>query len=136
MQELSQTSDDSIFAGGRVVYSLLKYNMGNARNFLVLLIIESIISFLAPFLPHLLFSSRKIQNFSPSDSAKTFEKPVNRKAGVRFYPRQAMDLVRRGPAPEHLDESQKRELIQAYLDVKNYLKFITYLFLISCLVLS
>ena len=59
----------------------------------------------------------KIQRYSPTDSAKTFEKPVNRKAGIKFYPKQVLDLVRLGTQlPEPLSQS-KRQLIEAYIDV-------------------
>ena len=60
----------------------------------------------------------KVQNYSTTgDSAKVFEKPVNRKAGVRFQPRQALEVVRREPLPPVTMDSQRRELVQAYLDV-------------------
>jgi len=59
----------------------------------------------------------KIQRYSPTDSAKTFEKPVTRKAGVKFHPKQVLDLVRLGTQlPEPIAQS-KRQLLEAYLDV-------------------
>jgi len=63
------------------------------------------------------FVCSKIQRYSPTDSAKTFEKPVNRKAGVKFYPKQVLDLVRLGTQlPEPIAQS-KHQLLEAYVDV-------------------
>jgi cohesin loading factor subunit SCC2 len=65
--------------------------------------------------------SSKIQRYSPTDSAKAFEKPVNRKIGVRFNPKQALDIVRsdvvRRSAELEPSEQEKRALIESYLDV-------------------
>jgi len=59
----------------------------------------------------------KIQRYSPTDSAKTFEKPVSRKAGLKFHPKQVLDLVQLGTQlPEPIAQS-KRQLIEAYIDV-------------------
>jgi len=59
----------------------------------------------------------KIQRYSPTDSAKTFEKPVSRKAGVKFHPKQVLDLMRLGTQlPEPIAQS-KHQLIEAYIDV-------------------
>jgi len=59
----------------------------------------------------------KIQRYSPTDSAKTFEKPVSRKAGVKFHPKQVLDLVLLGTQlPEPIAQS-KRQLLEAYIDV-------------------
>ena len=64
----------------------------------------------------------KIQRYSPTDSAKTFEKPLNRKNGVRFNPKQALDIVRSGVLRragnnDVPSEQDKRDLIESYLDV-------------------
>ena len=74
-----------------------------------------------------MFVCSKIQRYSPTDSAKTFEKPVSRKTGVKFYPKQVLDLVRLGTQlPEPLAQS-KRHLVEAYIDVSD---------LVSCTVIS
>jgi len=66
----------------------------------------------------------KIQRYSPTDSAKTFEKPVSRKAGVKFHPKQVLDLVRLGTQlPEPISQS-KRQLLEAYIDVSQHVQYI------------
>jgi cohesin loading factor subunit SCC2 len=64
------------------------------------------------------FTDSKIQRYSPSDSAKTFEKPLNRKNGIRFHPKQALDIVQSGSEPPECTDDSKRQLINAYLDFK------------------
>jgi len=59
----------------------------------------------------------KIQRYSPTDSAKTFEKPVNRKSGVKFDPKQVLELARLGTHLPGPIEQNKRQLIEAYIDV-------------------
>jgi len=64
-----------------------------------------------------LFACSKIQRYSPTDSAKTFEKPVSRKVGVKFHPKQVLDLVQLGmQLPEPITQT-KRQLLEAYMDV-------------------
>jgi len=62
----------------------------------------------------------KIQRYSPTDSAKTFEKPVNRKAGVKFHPKQVLDLVRLGTQLPEPHTQIKRQLLEAYIDVSEH----------------
>jgi cohesin loading factor subunit SCC2 len=63
------------------------------------------------------FTDNKIQRYSLTDT-KTFDKPVNRKNGVKFNPKQALELVRHGPLSTELDEDGRRELLQQFLDFK------------------
>jgi len=71
-----------------------------------------------------LFICSKIQRYSPTDSAKTFEKPVSRKAGVKFYPKQVLDLVQLGmQLPEPITQT-KRQLLEAYMDVSEHVQSI------------
>ncbi|KAL0182905.1 hypothetical protein M9458_022280, partial [Cirrhinus mrigala] len=39
------------------------------------------------------FSDSKIQKYSPTESAKVYDKAVNRKANVHFNPRQTLDYL-------------------------------------------
>jgi len=72
----------------------------------------------------------KIQRYSPTDSAKTFEKPVSRKSGLKFHPKQVLDLVQLGTQlPEPIARS-KRQLIEAYIDVSQHLCYM--LILLHC----
>merc|ERR1712002_882307 len=56
--------------------------------------------------------------YSPSDGAKIFDKPLNRKPNVRFEPRQVFDIIRKGPLKVDMSDEEKRVLIEAYLDFK------------------
>ena len=54
---------------------------------------------------------------SPTEQAKVWDKPLNRKAKMNFNPSQTMDLVREGTQDLPQDDDTKTKLIQGYLDV-------------------
>ncbi|XP_069483246.1 nipped-B-like protein isoform X4 [Ambystoma mexicanum] len=64
------------------------------------------------------FSDSKIQKYSPSESAKVYDKTINRKAGVHFEPKQTMDFLRSDMAHTELDDTMKRIIAKQYLDFK------------------
>ena len=67
-------------------------------------------------LQYFLFS--KISQYSPTDSAKTYEKPCSRKNNNKFDPLLVLNMIKEG-APESLeDESYKKKIVQEYLDVR------------------
>ncbi|KAK2153587.1 hypothetical protein NP493_2289g00008 [Ridgeia piscesae] len=64
------------------------------------------------------FTDSKIHRYSPTEQAKVWDKPLNRKAKMTFNPSQAMDLVREGTHDLPQDDDTKTKLIQGYLDFK------------------
>lgn len=59
----------------------------------------------------------KIQKYSPTESAKVYDKAVNRKNTVHFYPRQTLDFIANNMAHASLTNDVKRHIVRQYLDV-------------------
>ncbi|KAM9510027.1 nipped-B-like protein isoform 2-T3 [Guaruba guarouba] len=64
------------------------------------------------------FSDSKIQKYSPSESAKVYDKAINRKTGVHFYPKQTLDFLQSDMANSKITEEVKRSIVKQYLDFK------------------
>ncbi|XP_020651344.3 nipped-B-like protein isoform X3 [Pogona vitticeps] len=64
------------------------------------------------------FSDSKIQKYSPSESAKVYDKAINRKTGIHFHPKQTLDFLRSDMANSKLTEEVKRSIVKQYLDFK------------------
>ncbi|XP_036454156.1 nipped-B-like protein A [Colossoma macropomum] len=64
------------------------------------------------------FSDGKIQKYSPSESAKVYDKAVNRKSNVHFSPRQTIDFLSNSDVRSELTEQLKRKIVKQYLDFK------------------
>ncbi|TNM89684.1 nipped-B-like protein A isoform X3 [Takifugu flavidus] len=64
------------------------------------------------------FSDSKIQKYSPTESAKVYDKAVNRKHTVHFYPRQTLDFIANNMAHASLTNDVKRHIVRQYLDFK------------------
>ncbi|XP_010284073.1 PREDICTED: nipped-B-like protein [Phaethon lepturus] len=64
------------------------------------------------------FSDSKIQKYSPSESAKVYDKAINRKTGVHFHPKQTLDFLRSDMANSKITEEVKRSIVKQYLDLK------------------
>ena len=60
---------------------------------------------------------RRINEYSPTDVSKANERSVNRRNNVRFNPKATIDILSQGNPPEELDDDQKRELVQKYIEV-------------------
>ena len=43
---------------------------------------------------------------------------MNRRNNVRFNPKATIDILSQGEPPEDLDEEQRRELVQKYIEVQ------------------
>lgn len=67
----------------------------------------------------------KIQKYSPSESAKVYDKAINRKTGVHFHPKQTLDFLRSDMAHSKITEEVKRSIVKQYLDVSRILTFFT-----------
>lgn len=66
-----------------------------------------------------LFFNSKIQKYSPTESAKVYDKAVNRKNNVHFHPRQTIDFISNNMAHATLTNDIKRRIVRQYLDVSN-----------------
>lgn len=81
------------------------------------------ITFFVPLEWHSIFNSlfsspcSKIQKYSPTESAKVYDKAVNRKNNVHFYPRQTLDFIANNMAHASLTSDIKRHIVRQYLDV-------------------
>ncbi|XP_075302548.1 nipped-B-like protein isoform X3 [Opisthocomus hoazin] len=64
------------------------------------------------------FSDSKIQKYSPSESAKVYDKAINRKIGVHFHPKQTLDFLQSDMANSKITEEVKRSIVKQYLDFK------------------
>lgn len=62
---------------------------------------------------------RKIQQYSPSEPAKVYEKAVQRRSNALFNPKVTLQKLKEGAPPEYLDEEGRRALIRQYLDVSS-----------------
>ncbi|KAM8886564.1 nipped-B-like protein A isoform 2-T4 [Spinachia spinachia] len=64
------------------------------------------------------FSDGKIQKYSPTESAKVYDKAVNRKSTVHFHPRQTVDFIANNMARATLSTDVKKRIVRQYLDFK------------------
>ncbi|XP_040011111.1 nipped-B-like protein A isoform X3 [Xiphias gladius] len=64
------------------------------------------------------FSDSKIQKYSPTESAKVYDKAVNRKSNIHFHPRQTIDFISNNMARATLTDDVKRRIVKQYLDFK------------------
>uniref|UniRef100_A0A3Q4MC51 Nipped-B protein n=1 Tax=Neolamprologus brichardi TaxID=32507 RepID=A0A3Q4MC51_NEOBR len=64
------------------------------------------------------FSDSKIQKYSPTESAKVYDKTVNRKSKVHFNPSQTLDYLRSDLANTDLSYEAKKNIAKQYLDFK------------------
>ncbi|XP_034726980.1 nipped-B-like protein A isoform X3 [Etheostoma cragini] len=64
------------------------------------------------------FSDGKIQKYSPTESAKVYDKAVNRKSNIIFHPRQTIDFISNNMARATLTNDVKKRIVRQYLDFK------------------
>merc|ERR1719336_1640168 len=64
------------------------------------------------------FPTSRINEYSPTDVSKANERSVNRRNNVRFNPKATIDILSQGDPPDELDDDQKRELVQKYIEFK------------------
>ncbi|KAM4527458.1 nipped-B-like protein B isoform 2-T4 [Odontesthes bonariensis] len=64
------------------------------------------------------FSDSKIQKYSPTESAKVYDKAVNRKSKVHFNPRLTLDYLKSDLANRDLSYEIKKNIVKQYLDFK------------------
>lgn len=68
---------------------------------------------------NVLSSNSKIQKYSPTESAKVYDKAVNRKGNIHFHPRQTIDFISNNMAHATLTDGVKKQIVKQYLDVSN-----------------
>lgn len=59
----------------------------------------------------------KIQQYSPSEAVKVYEKTGSRRSNAQFNPKGTINKLKQGVPPEFLDEEGRKDLIRQYLDV-------------------
>jgi len=60
----------------------------------------------------------KIQNYSPSDTAKVNERPItNRKTNRKFNPKKIIDYMKKIETKKEDDNEVRRSLVDEYLEV-------------------
>ncbi|XP_075040342.1 nipped-B-like protein isoform X2 [Mixophyes fleayi] len=64
------------------------------------------------------FSDSKIQKYSPTESAKVYDKAINRKTGVHFHPKQTLEFLKRDVTCTKINDDIKRTIAKQYLDFK------------------
>uniref|UniRef100_A0AAY4CDS9 Nipped-B protein n=1 Tax=Denticeps clupeoides TaxID=299321 RepID=A0AAY4CDS9_9TELE len=64
------------------------------------------------------FSDSKIQKYSPTESAKVYDKAVSRKSSVHFSPRQTIDFLTNNVVRADLTYELKMKIVQQFLDFK------------------
>ncbi|CAH1153389.1 unnamed protein product [Phaedon cochleariae] len=63
-------------------------------------------------------SDGKIQQYSPSEPAKVYEKAIQRRSNALFNPKATLQKLKEGNPAEYLDEEGRRDLIRQYVDFK------------------
>lgn len=67
---------------------------------------------------YVLFCS-KIHRYSPTEAAKVFDKPLNRKNLVRFTPQHTLDQLRSIYDADLEEEEKRQKVIDEYLEVSH-----------------
>ena len=80
----------------------------------------------------------KIQNYSPTEAAKVYDKPLTRRTLVKFNPESVLNLMKKNKAPSDLEEEDDEEngdrqdrekVVDDYLEVRhgaNAVKFLNF----------
>ena len=59
-----------------------------------------------------------MSQYSPNDTSKAFDRQVNRRANVKFNPRQTIEILKLGDPPANPDDEHKLDLVRKYMEVK------------------
>ncbi|XP_071508952.1 nipped-B-like protein A [Diadema antillarum] len=68
------------------------------------------------------FRDNTIHRYSPQEAAKVYDKSVNRKSLVHFNPARALDLLKTGQPKPPLNEQEKKDIVDEYLDFKQLME--------------
>jgi cohesin loading factor subunit SCC2 len=69
----------------------------------------------------------KIHRYSPTEAAKVFDKPLNRKNNLQFTPQHTLNQLKAAFDQEPDEEEKRQKLVEEYLDVsiQLYLNLVT-----------
>jgi hypothetical protein len=63
-------------------------------------------------------SKRKIQNYSPTDTAKINDRPItSRKTNIKFSPKQIIEYLQQSTKTDIDEQQVKHKLAQEYIEV-------------------
>lgn len=65
----------------------------------------------------------KIHRYSPTEAAKVFDKPLNRKNLVRFTPQHTLDQLRSVYDADPEEEEKRQKVVDEYLEVSRMAKW-------------
>ncbi|XP_046612263.1 nipped-B-like protein [Neodiprion virginianus] len=117
-EEDDEEDEETIMARLPEDTTLLREYITASQGFLLLLTLRQHLKDLYGF------TDAKIGQYSPSESAKVYEKAVSRKNNLHFRPKATLQKLKDGTNNDELDESGKKKLIKEYLDFKQLmLKF-------------
>lgn len=63
-------------------------------------------------------SDSKIQQYSPTEPVKTYEKNISRRNNSLFNPKETLQKLKQGNLPVYLDDTGRRDLIRQYINFK------------------
>ena len=69
-----------------------------------------------------LFIFSKIQNYSPTEAAKVYDKPLTRKTLVKFNPESVLNMMKSSKASSDLDEMEEDDRLDREKVVDDYLE--------------
>lgn len=81
---------------------------------------KSLVLVLLDCIINVYFDFSKIQQYSPSEPAKVYEKTASRRSNAIFNPKGTINKLKQGDPPEYLDEEGRKDLIRQYLDVGDF----------------
>ncbi|KAK0173665.1 hypothetical protein PV328_006828 [Microctonus aethiopoides] len=111
-EEDDEDDDEAIMARLPEDTSLLREYITASQGFLLLLTLRQHLKEVYGF------SDAKIGQYSPSESAKVYEKAVTRKSSVNFKPKATLAKLQEGGNNHELDDSERKKLVAEYLDFK------------------
>ncbi|KAF7993051.1 hypothetical protein HCN44_005832 [Aphidius gifuensis] len=118
-EEEDEEDDEAILARLPEDTTLLRQYITASQGFLLLLTLRQHLKEVYGF------SDAKISQYSPSESAKVYEKAVTRKSTMLFLPKATLVKLKEDlNATEQLDEQGRKKLVAEYLDFRQLmLKF-------------
>ncbi|XP_033101457.1 nipped-B-like protein [Anneissia japonica] len=70
------------------------------------------------------FRDNTIHRYSPTESAKVYDKSLSRKQGVVFNPIRALEILKLGMPELPLSDQAKRDFVEEYLDFKQLMELV------------
>ncbi|XP_071952064.1 nipped-B-like protein A isoform X2 [Antedon mediterranea] len=70
------------------------------------------------------FRDNTIHRYSPTESAKVYDKSLTRKSGIVFNPIRALEILKLGIPKLPLSEQAKKDFVEEYLDFKQLMELV------------